>query len=153
MELLPLLLERIDTLKSPAWKVRLKGFLAGVLAESNPEGARQLFQQSLQTLEAAPVHRSSNTPLAAEEIAVWELSSLRSELLTLAAKADPAYAETLAEGLASAAPGDSADSELSARRRARIIGSVVWHSPRKNLNWRHNGWKRTWRRDLPDSPI
>ena len=112
MELLPLLLERIEALKSPAWKVRLKAFLAGVLAESNPEGARQLFQQSLQSLEAAPVQRSPNTPVAADEIAVWELSSLRSELMTLAAKADPAYAESLAESLAATAPGDSSDPEL-----------------------------------------
>ena len=124
MELLPLLLERIEALKSPAWKVRLKGFLAGVLAESNPEGARQLFQQSLQSLEAAPIQRSPNTPVAADEIAVWELSSLRSELMTLAAKADPAFAESLAESLASTAPGDSSDLELSARRKDRILGSV-----------------------------
>ena len=124
MELLPLLSERIDALKSPAWKIRLKGFLASVLAESNPEGAQQLFQQSLQSLETAPVQRSPNTPVAADEIAVWELSSLRSELMTLAAKADPAFAESLAESLASTAPGDSSDLELSARRKARIVGSV-----------------------------
>ena len=124
MELLPLLSERIDALKSPAWKIRLKGFLASVLAESNPEGARQLFQQSLQSLETAPVQRSPNTPAAADEIAVWELSSLRGELMTLAAKADPAFAESLAESLASTAPGDSSDLELSARRKARIVGSV-----------------------------
>src|SRR4026207_964001 len=42
MELLPLLLERIDALRSPAWKIRLKAFLAGVFAERDPEAARQL---------------------------------------------------------------------------------------------------------------
>jgi len=124
LELLPLLSERIDALQSPAWKVRLKAFLATVLAESNPEAARQLFQQSLQSLAAAPVQRSPNTPVAPDEIADWELSSLRSELITLAAKADPAYAESLAEGLATNGPGDSSDAELVARRRARIVGSA-----------------------------
>jgi len=124
LELLPLLLEQIDALKSPTWKVRLKGFLAGVLAADNPEGAQQLFQQSFQNLEAAPIQRSPNTPVAADEIAIWELSSLQSELMTLAAKADPAYAQSVAESLAAAAPGDSSDAELVARRKARILGSV-----------------------------
>lgn len=50
MELLPLLSERIDALKSPVWKVRLKTSLAQILATSNPQGARQLFEQSLQML-------------------------------------------------------------------------------------------------------
>lgn|GEM_PF-2662049 len=124
MELLPLLMGRIDALRSPAWKVRLRAFLAGVLAERDPESARQLFQQSLQSLETIPVQRSPNMPVAADEIAVWELSSLRSELMTLAAKADPAYAESLAESLAAAAPGDSSDPDLVARRKARIVGSA-----------------------------
>ena len=44
--------------------------------------------------------------------------------MTLAAKADPAYAESLAESLAATAPGDSSDAELVARRKARIVGSV-----------------------------
>lgn len=121
MELLPLLSERIDTLKSPVWKVRLKGFLAELLAQHNPEGARQLFQQSLHALEAAPVRRSQDST---EGIADWELNPLLTELLTRAAIADPPYAETLAENLAAATPGDSADPENLALRKARIVGPV-----------------------------
>jgi len=120
MELLPLLAERIDTLKSPAWKGHLKGFLAELLATHNPEGARQLFQQSLQALEAAPVRRSQD----AEGIDAWELNSVRSELLTRAALADPRYAQELAENLNYTAPAESADAEGLARRKARIVGSV-----------------------------
>ena len=39
-ELLPLLSERIDVLKSPVWKVRLKTSLAQLIAVKNPDGAR-----------------------------------------------------------------------------------------------------------------
>lgn len=46
MELLPLLAERIDVLKSPVWRVRLKASLAQTLATTNPVGAQQLFEQS-----------------------------------------------------------------------------------------------------------
>jgi len=120
MELLPLLSERIDTVKSPAWKIRLKGFLAELLATDNPEDARQMFQQGLQALEAAPIRRSQG----AEGIAAWELNSVRRELLTRAAMADPRYAQELAETLNYTAPAESADAEGLARRKARIVGSV-----------------------------
>src|SRR5262245_49323928 len=66
IQLLPSLLERIDSLKSPAWKFRLKGYLASLLASLDPEGARQLFQQSLQGLEATPIWRSQNSPRSAD---------------------------------------------------------------------------------------
>jgi len=120
MELLPLLSERIDTLKSPAWKGRLKAFLAELMAVHNAEGARQLFQQSVQVLEAAPIRRSQD----GEGIAAWEVNSVRRELLTRAAIADPRYAQELAEHLNYTAHAESADAEGLARRKARIVGSV-----------------------------
>src|SRR4030095_7927519 len=50
MEMPPVVLERIDGLKSPTWKGRLKASLAQTLVTNNPEGGRQLFEQSIQTL-------------------------------------------------------------------------------------------------------
>ena len=144
LELLPLLSERIDAIKSPSWKVRLKAFLAELLATHNPEGARQLFQESLQSLHAVPVRRPQDvqmsiqilnqhrdgvaaapTPsqLSAEGMTNWELNSLSSELLARAAMADPTYAEALAENLAYTLT-ESDDPQRLARRKARVVGPV-----------------------------
>ena len=144
LELLPLLSERIDAIKSPSWKVRLKAFLAELLATHNPEGARQLFQESLQSLHAVPVRRPQDvqmsiqilnqhrdgvaaapTPsqLSAEGMTSWELNSLSSELLARAAMADPTYAEALAENLAYTLT-ESDDAQRLARRKARVVGPV-----------------------------
>jgi hypothetical protein len=99
-ELLPLLSERIDVLKSPVWKVRLKTSLAELIAVNNPDGARQLFEQSLQILEAVPVRRPRDTSFSAEALHAVELNSLRSEVLMRAAIADPQSAEALVETMA-----------------------------------------------------
>jgi hypothetical protein len=124
MELLPLLSERIDALKSPVWKVRLKTSLAQLLAINNPEGARQLFEQSLQILETIPVRRPRDTSFSAEAFHAVELNSLRSEVLMRAAIADPQSAEALLETMANSAPTEPSDVERSHRRRSDIIGQV-----------------------------
>ena len=121
MELLPLLSERIDAFKSPVWKARLKTSLAQLLAINNPEGARQLFEQSLQILDAIPVRRPSDTSFSAEAVHAVELNSLRSEVLMRAAIADPQSAEALLETMARTEPSDV---ERSHRRRSDIIGQV-----------------------------
>jgi len=54
MELLPLLMGRIDALRSPAWKVRLRAFLAGVLAERDPESALAALPAKLTELGDNP---------------------------------------------------------------------------------------------------
>jgi len=124
MELLPLLSERIDTLKSPVWKVRLKTSLAQLLALNNPEAARQLFEQSLQVLEAIPVRRPRDTSYSAEAVHAVELNSLRSEVLMRAAVADPQSAEALLETMANSAPAEPSEVERLHRRRSDIIGQV-----------------------------
>jgi hypothetical protein len=124
LELLPLLAERIDAIKSPVWKVRLKEGLATLLATHNPEGAWQLFEQSLQILEAIPVRRARDTSFPAEAVSAFELNSLRSELLAQAAVADPQSVEALLETMASSAPTEPAEVERSRRRRSDILGLV-----------------------------
>ena len=124
MELLPLLSERIDALKSAVWKVRLKTSLAQVLATNNPEGARQLFEQSLQILEAIPVRRPRDTSFSAESVHAFELNSLRSEVLTRAAVADPQSAEALLEQMVGSANTEPSEVERSHRRRSDAVGQV-----------------------------
>jgi len=123
MELLPLLAERIDALKSPVWKVRLKASLAETLATTNPEGARLLFEQSIQTLETIPIRRPKDTSFSADAVPAFELSSLRSELLARAAIADPQSAEALLETMANSAT-EPAEVERSLRRRSDAVGQV-----------------------------
>jgi len=124
MELLPLLSERIDALKSPVWKVRLKTSLAQILATSNPQGARQLFEQSLQMLEAIPVRRPTDTSFSAEAVHAVELNSLRSEVLMRAAIADPQSAEALLETMANPALAEPSEVERSHRRRSDAVGQA-----------------------------
>jgi len=124
MELLPLLSERIDALKSPVWKVRLKTSLAQILATNNQKGARELFEQSLQILEAIPVRRPRDTSFSAETVHAFELNSLRSEVLTRAAVADPQSAEALLETMVSSASPEPSDVERSHRKRSDAVGQV-----------------------------
>jgi hypothetical protein len=124
LELLPLLAERIDTLKSPVWKVRLNGFLAELLAAHNPEAARALFQQSLESLESIPVRRPRDTSFSAEAIHSVELNSLRSEVLMRAAVADPPSADAILERLGSSASTDSGSPARLSRRKEQIVGQV-----------------------------
>lgn len=125
LELLPLLSERIDVLKSVAWKVRLKGLLAELLARHDQTSARQLFEQSLQSLDSVPVRRPQDRSGSAEGLPAFELNSLRSELLARAAKADPPSAEALVEKLTSSAQAESAEAERLGRRRASLVGQVA----------------------------
>lgn len=142
MELLPLLAERIDALRSPVWRVRLKASLAQTLATTNPERARQLFEQSTQTLETIPVLRPKDTSFSADAVPAFELSSLRSELLARAAIADPQSAEALLQTMASPA-AEPAEVERSCRRRSDAVGqaslTLVKEQPELAAKWIEKG--------------
>ncbi len=125
LELLPLLSGQIDVLKSVVWRVRLKGFSTELLAKHDPNGARLLFEQSLQSLDSVPVRRPQDGSGSAEGLPAFELNSLRSELLARAAKADPPSAEALIDKITSPAQAESAEAGRLGKRRAFLVAQVA----------------------------